>query len=195
MVNILGITFGRYILYELYRPVQLCDLVFDSNVQLVTKYHQFKKNKLGILQESMDRLLQNSTDLFVYFEGDVALGMMWGHRGNCYIRGPGISLFQDEETIYWFWIYTAPEARGKNIYKTLRNTFFSHYNGINKFTALVEPANVIMRNEMSKMGFVETKRYIYVKCRDNSLQYVKCNKSQKNYIQLDKGNRHNLILI
>ena len=195
MVNILGIKFGRYILYELCCPVQPSDVVFDSDVQLVTRYDQLKKNTLGILRESMDRLLLNYTDLFVYFEDDFPLGMMWGHRGSCFIRGPGIPLFQDEETVYWFWIYTVPYARGKNIYKKLRNSFFSHYKEIKKFTALVEPDNAIMIGEMSKMGFVEAKRYFYVKFGDNSLLYEKCGKSQNSSIHLENGNRHKLLLI
>lgn len=195
MVNILGLKLGRYILYELSSTQHSCDTIYDNNVRLVTNIDQLKYNTLGIQPEAMDRLLQNNTELFVYIENDYPLGMMWGHRGSCYVRGPGIPLLQDKDTVYWFWVFTLPEARGKNVYKRLKNAFFNHYKDSKGFTALVEPSNSIMRREMNKIGFKETKQYFYIKLLNTSLIFEQCITTHKFIFHIETGNRHNLVLI
>ena len=195
MINILSLKLGRYIVYELCGPVQSCYHVFDSNVRIVTEFDQIKDNSLGIQQDNFERLLKNKTNLFVYFERGVPSGMMWGHIGGCYIRGPGIPLLLDEKSVYWFWIYTLPQARGKNIYKKLKTAFFHHYKGYNCFTALVDPCNTFMRCEMSKIGFIEAKYYFFVKFGSTSVLFERCNVDNKCNLRFEKGNKHDLPFI
>ena len=194
-MKILSLKFGRYIMYELRGPVQSSHGGFDSNVKIVTKYEQIKNSSLGVHQESFERLLANNTKMFAYFERDIPLGMMWGHRGGCYIRGPGIPLLLDEKTVYWFWIYILPEARGRGVYKKLRNAFFNHYNGCNYFTALVDPCNKFMRNEMSKIGFAESKSFYYIKYRNLSTLLERCNGRRNFYFHIENGNQPNRFYI
>lgn len=195
MNNIIALSTGSYLLYELINPVNSCDLHFDTDVRLVTKYNELKNNTLGVNQENMERLLRNNSDLFVCFDRDIPVGMMWGHRGSCYIRGPGIPLLQDEETIYWFWVYTVPESRGKNVYKKLRDVFFCHYKSNNKFVALVDPGNKIMRKEMDKLGFVTNKQFYYIKINNVSFILEKCCKSQQIDFKVNFGNQNNYLII
>lgn len=195
MFNLFGIKVGKYILFEKRNSAPLYNLPIDSNVRLVTDYNQLRYNTLGIQKSAMERLLQYDTKLLVCFDGDIPLGMMWGHRGSCYIRGPGIPLVQDKNSVYWFWIYTSPEARGRNVFNRLKDAFFSLYNEAHTFTALVEPGNEIMCRQMGKMGFIQSKRFIFFKSRNGSLLFEKCNKSQKNYISFELGNKRQLLII
>lgn len=166
-IKLFGIRFGKYIHYELYNPREQNST--SDNVKLVSNIDHFDYKILGLHYESATKLLQNRSDLFVYFEGSKPLGMMWGYRGSCYIRGPGISLVHNDGIVYWFWIYTVPEARGKNVYKSLKSAFFQHYKTAKGFVALVEPSNTIMRREIEKIGFVETKRYFYINFKNKPL--------------------------
>jgi len=195
MVNRVNMAFGKYILYELNGAAKLAGDGFDPNVKLIKTFDSIKGNKLGITQESMDRVLSKNSDLFLCFDGDMPLGMMWGHRGSCYIRGPGIPLLYDEGTVYWFWIFTLPEARGKNVFKRLTNSFFHHYKGAKNFVALVDPRNTIMRNQINKLGFIENKLYTYAKLGTNSLVFEKSVMAQQSSFHFESGNRHHLPVI
>jgi len=195
MVNLFGIKVGSYLYYERCNSEQLSDQPIDNSVKVVTNFEQLKDNKLGIQQNIMENLLQNNSDLFVCFEGDVPLGMMWGHSGSCYVRGPGIPIIQGKDSVYWFWIFTLPEARGKNIFKRLKNAFFTHYKDSRCFTALVEPSNSIMRSEMDKIGFKETKQYYYVKLSNTALIIEQSCRTKKINFHIEMGNQHNLVLI
>jgi len=195
MANMLGIKLGRYILYERSRPMNTCDLITCPNVKIITGADQLKDQSFGIQRETIERLLHNRSDLFVYFENDVPLGMLWGHRGSCYVRGPGIPLLLDDDTVYSFWAYVMPMERGKNIYKKMRCNFYSHYKEVRKFISLVEPTNTIVRSQKIKDGYVEVNKITYIKYSDTSLVIEKFNNTQKVEIHLEKGNRHNLLLI
>ena len=185
MLSLFGLKIGKFILYESLNLKKQNNLV--ENVKLVSSIDCFDYTVLGLQYESATKLLQNRSDLFVYFEGLKPLGMMWGYRGSCYIRGPGISLVHDDDIVYWFWIYTVPEARGKNIYKSLKSAFFEHYKTAKGFIALVEPSNIIMRREIEKTGFVETKRYFYVNFKNHPLIFTTCDHKIKNISFCDKN--------
>lgn len=194
MVCILGIRFGCYILFEK-NDVSQSDQFNDEEVKCITEFCLIKHNMLGIHQGTMERLLKHDSDLFVCFTGEIPVGMMWGHRGSCYVCGPGIPLVQDSDTVYWFWGLTLPEARGKNVFNRLRIAFFTHYSDTKAFTTLVEPGNKIMRRAMKKMGFVEAKRYYYIKSGSNSLLFEKIYKTNKTNIRIEHGNNDNLLEI
>jgi hypothetical protein len=186
---------GQFILYELSNALPLIEPILDGNVRILTKYNIEIEKAFGLSKEDLDRMFLNQADLFVYIEDDMPLGMMWGHRGSCYVRGPGIPLFLDSETIYWFWILTLPEARGRGVYKRLKSAFFLHYNAVKCFTALIQSGNSIMKKEVVKMGFIDSKRIVYVKINDASLVITRCNKSKTYSIRLAKETKYNLPII
>lgn len=195
MINMLSVKMGRYVLYELVRSLDTCCSSYDRNVRLVTDYMELKTNNLGIQKESIENLLPNNTDLFVYFEDELPLGMMWGHSGSCYIRGPGIPIIQEEDTVYWFWIYTVPEARGKNVFTKLSKHFFSHYSEVKKFTALVDPSNIIMKSEMNKLGFKVAKTFSYFKFGTTTILIDRNRQTNRYKISIEQGNSYNLLTI
>lgn len=195
MAKILNIRYGQYIFYELLNSAGPIDSAFDSHVKLVEKYDSRIERAFGVPHKVMEELLSNNDRCFVYFENNLPLGMMWGHQGCCYIRGPGIPIIQENNSIYWYWIYTLPESRGKNIYKKLRDSFFNYYRGSAKFSAIVEKNNIIMHKEMNKIGFVDMKHICYFKLGSASLLYERCSKNNAKTIRLEIGNRLTLPVI
>jgi hypothetical protein len=101
---------------------------------------------------------------FVAHDGGKCLGMVWGHRGDCYVRGAGRRMDLDQNGVYLYGIYTNPEARRMNVFNNLKDAFFRYYlaQGMDHFCALVHPDNHIMINALQRIGFVA---YYY-------LQYV-----------------------
>jgi GNAT superfamily N-acetyltransferase len=166
----------------------------DDKVKVVTDFGLIKNNILGIEENNMNRLLQNNTDLFVYFEGKVPVGMMWGHRGSCYIKGPRISIYQNDDVVYLFWIYILPEYRQKGVFTKLKDFFFSYYNGMKGFTAFVSPTNEIMRNQLKKSGFVESKRLLYMNFWNKSFLFDKP-LHRESIVRIESENKHNLPVI
>ena len=194
MLHLWGLKCGRYILFEKILDVSLLHQFVDINIKIVNDFNQLKFNKLGVNEGNWERLVQSGTDLFVYFDGKAPAGMMWGHRGSCYVQGPGISLLQDNDTVYWFWAFILPEMRGKNIFTKLYNAFIAHYRDVKKLVCLVEPSNKIMRREIGKREFVEAKRYLYVKSGRRTLLIERRSKTIKTVIRVAHGN-HNLLMI
>ncbi|RII27481.1 MAG: hypothetical protein CXR30_15335 [Geobacter sp.] len=195
MVNILGIRLGRYIQYEQNCPIPTSDQIIYPNIKIVTDADQLKEGFLGIQRERLETLLHNGAELFVYIENDLPLGMLWGYRGSCYIRGPGIPLLLDDDTVYSFWAYVVPEARGKKIYRKIRDVFFSYYKGVKKYVSLVEPSNTIARIEKKKDAYTETKKITYIKFRCISIIIEQFTDSQRFNIHLESGNQYDLLMI
>jgi len=195
MLSILGLKIGSYLLYECSCPQNITDTICDNKIRRVKSIDDLKCNTLGTQTAAVRSLLAQGVDLFAYFEGDMPLGMMWGHRGSCYVRGPGIPLIQNKDTVYWFWIFTSPEARGKNVYKKLKAVFFDYYKDARSFTALVEPKNSIMRREMDKLGFKITTQYYYIKLLNSSFFLDRSLDSNNFEFHIEVGNRYNLLLI
>jgi ribosomal protein S18 acetylase RimI-like enzyme len=186
---------GRFLLFEKKAPFPVCNSILDDSVKHITDFELLKDNKLGILQVNFERLRQQNTDLFVCFEGNMPVGMIWGHRGSCYVKSLGIPFIQKDDSIYLFWVYTLPEARCKNVFKRLINAFFTHYSDAKIITAVVESKNVAMRNLMIKLGFEEINRYNLIKVGEKTLYFIKNVKTQKIHILLEKGNKNDLLSI
>ena len=194
MIAIGPFRIGKYIFYEKENN-GYPDCTIDLNVKLLRTTEQIVHGNLQVDIETMSQLLGKNVSLFVYFENGKPLGMMCGCKGSCYIRGPGIPLIQSDDTVYWFWIYTLPEARGKNVYTKLKHAFFSFYRDATHFSALVDPDNTIMCSEMHKLGFVPTRLYSYRKLFTISLLTKKNVLSSIVMHSLEIGNRHNLLVI
>ncbi len=189
------VNFGSYILYGknnigLDLPYQI-----DKEIKMVNDYVQIENNKMGIKKHDFERLLKNGACLFVYFCENYPTGMMWGHRGSCFILGPGIPLHQKDDTVYWFWIVTIPEARGRNVFTMLRNTFFNYYSDVKYFTALVAPDNKVMRHQMVKMAFKEIKKFYFFKFGSKSFLIEKCNKSNHTRVRIIDISKQDMSII
>ena len=159
---------NRYIVYEHEGPINTpCDHI-DPNIKIITNIDQLnvididqlKKIEATFSQVRFEKLLNNGMTLMLYINAKVILGMMCGIKGSCYIRGPALRLIQEQDDVYWFWIFTMPEARGKKIYTKLRDYFFRYYNEANKIRALVRPDNLLMKSEFEKHNFF-IKSYIF----------------------------------
>jgi hypothetical protein len=102
---------------------------------------------------------------FLAKENDKYLGILWGHTGDCYIRGVGKRLNLKQNEVYLYGIYTLPEARRKNVFNTLKYSFFKYYSErcVNKYYALVAPRNHIMITTLKKVGFIERSRLFYIR--------------------------------
>jgi hypothetical protein len=196
MFNFFGLRIGRYTLFEkrVSQNLCCCDL-YDENVRIVRDLKGVDLGPLGIQADAVSKLLEHGIDLFVYFDGDIPLGVMCGHLGSCYIRGPGIPLIQDDETVYWFWIFTAPEARGKNIFNKMQRKFFNYYKDAKCFTAFVDPRNVIMYKQMLKMDFVELYKYFFINFCGYSLIFKTEINDNLSNICFESGNKRKLFLI
>lgn len=194
MIGFMGLRAGRYLLYEYDGQPPLSGTVSEL-VTTVTRLDQLDSNPFGIREEDLERLLRHDSDFFVCCQDGAPLGMMWGHRGSCYVRGPGIALLQESTRVYWFWILTLPQARGKQVFQKLRDAFFHHYRGCQGYSALIEPGNTIMTKAVEKMGFGKTKMIYYLKVGATALVVERSLTSGRVSFSAQRGNRHNLVPI
>lgn len=186
---------GEYLLYEGTNPFSSARADVDNTIRCLNASDALDSQLFGANVQFLPELLGKGVKLFVCFDENYPLGMMCGYSGSCYIRGSGIPLIQSDDTVYWFWIYTLPESRGKNVYTKLKHAFFSFYKDTNHFTALVDPSNAVMCNEMRKIGFKPTKRYKYIKMPAASFFAIKDISTNTLTYTFENGNRHNLLVI
>jgi GNAT superfamily N-acetyltransferase len=194
MIAVFGLRFGRYLLYELDLPPCGCSAVSEQ-VAPVTAFSQLGDNPFGIHSEDLERLARHGSTMFLYTEDGSSLGMMWGHRGSCYVRGPGLTLLQEVGRVYWFWIYTLPKARGKKVFQKLKDAFFDHYGSAGGYSALIEPDNIVMRNAAEKIGFAKKKMIYYIKWRGYTWVVEQSLVLGRFSFRLERGNSRNLVYI
>lgn len=191
MLKDIQLKFGRYLFFKKINSCSSFNEVVDNNIEIVTDFNRIKYNNFGIKKNVIERVLCNNDELFVCFDSDVPLGMMCGHRGSCYVKGPGISIIQNNNTIYWFWAFTSPEHRRKNVFKRLKNFFYNHYSDAEAFGLLVDPSNVIMIREMSIDNFIELKKYYYIKFGLLSFVLEICTATERKKVSISYGNKYN----
>ncbi len=128
---------------------------------------------------------------------DKYLGILWGHRGDCYIRGIGKRLNLKQNEVYLYGIYTLPEARHKNVFNTLKYSFFKYYSerGINKYCALVAPNNNIMRTALKKVGFIERSSLFFIRIAKVGLLHEYQFYSEKNSLSIVKEESRDCLVI
>jgi len=75
--------------------------------------------------------------------GGKVVNVLWCHRGPCFIRGFGLNLDTEEESVYLYGAYTRPDLRMKGIINTSIKEICEYYrqNGIKKVYGLVERGN------------------------------------------------------
>lgn len=146
---------SRQVLYRA-DTLQLPPLLPSFEVSILKgNTHAFCES-FGLSEAQANRRFAHGDLCFVAHDGAKYLGMLWGHRGDCYIRGAGKRIDLDQNGVYVYGIYTNTKARRMNVFNNLKDAFFRYYlaQGVGHFCALVSPSNHIMRNALEKIGFL-----------------------------------------
>lgn len=190
--------YGKYLLYVKDHPLKVNPRKIDPNVVKIESSCQIKQivlEDLGYSESILEYFLSNGATIFYYVENHRPLGIMFGYRGSCYIRGPGISLVQNENSVYWFWIYTLPQARKKYVFSKLKNAFFLFHQGASGFSALVDPNNNVMLSQLNKLGFKAQKLISYFKFQNISILCIFEIQTKKTEYKVEFGNKNAFFLI
>lgn len=154
---------SRHVLYRAH-TLQLPPLLPSFEISILKRNAHAFCESFGLREAQANHRFAHGDLCFVAHDGAKYLGMMWGHRGDCYVRGAGRRMDLDQNGVYLYGIYTNPEARRMNVFNNLKDAFFRYYlaQGMDHFCALVHPDNHVMINALERIGFVA---YYY-------LQYV-----------------------
>lgn len=169
-MNIFGLaSVGRFVLYERCNKNEIVKCKFHDNVEIVTSINHLKGNLFIYDRNNVEKLLRNkNVRMFVYTENASYLGVTFGCLGPCYIRGPGIKIDLGENSVYRFWTYVSPEARGLHVYTKLMQSFVKYYENYDKLISLVDPSNIIVCKMMKKIGSHRRKMYFFLKIKNIS---------------------------
>lgn len=153
---------------------------------------------LGIEEKEklMERFNRGDT-CFLAKDNGKYLGILWGHTGDCYVRGAGKRLCLMQNETYLYGVFTLPEARHRSIFNTLKNAFLKYYSskGISSYYALVSPQNKIMRASLRKNGFTEKSLLLYIRFFHIGLLYEFKFDYNRHRITLVKKEPHDCYII
>lgn len=115
-------------------------------------------------KELMERFSCGDT-CFLAKDNGKYLGVLWGHTGDCFVRGVGKRLDLMQNEAYMYGVFTLPEVRKRNIFNTLKNAFFKFYSAkeIVSYYTLVSPQNKIMITSLRKNGFTAKSFLHYIR--------------------------------
>jgi hypothetical protein len=92
------------------------------------------------------------------------VNLIWTHRGACFIRGMGLDLQVDDDSVYLYGALTLPEARMKGLYNTNIKELYEIYKNKNVSTiyGLVEYTNRYSYNLHLRLNFKPIGKVIFV---------------------------------
>jgi len=149
-----------------------CDLngmeeISDSlwDIRILDEREAGPEEILGVGSREIERRFKNGDLCFVATDGIRQLGVIWGHRGNCYVRGAGKRLSLAPEDVYLYGVYTLPEARKQGVYSALKSCFLQQYRllGAERVLALIDRKNDIMRISLRESAFREKAGIYYLR--------------------------------
>jgi predicted GNAT superfamily acetyltransferase len=146
--------FAHHKYHLLKNEIQQCEYS-DENIYLFDKSDSNNSHLLGYKFEDVSRLTETMDQCFMYKKENNLSGLMMGHSGPCYIRGPGIYLDLNENDVYIYWIIVDSVHRGDGIYKKLYNYMNQYYMNKSKQNIyyLVDCQNKAMLNIVNKQNF------------------------------------------
>jgi hypothetical protein len=111
-----------------------------------------------------------------YYSGDICwvtkdtahdnkiVNLIWSHRGPCFIRGMGLDLQVDDNSLYLYAALTLPEARMKGLYNTNIKALYEIYKEKNLSTiyGLVEYTNRNSYNLHLRLNFKPIGKVIFI---------------------------------
>lgn len=155
---------SRNILYSA-DTVQLPILQPSFDISILNENSSGWCESFGISESEAIRRFSHGDLCCIGHQGTTCLGMMWGHRGDAYVRGSGRRIDLDEKGVYLYGAFTRPEARGMGVFSKLTNSFLRFYmnQGINRFRVLIHPDNHISRMVVERIGFSACYYWRYIR--------------------------------
>lgn len=96
---------------------------------------------------------------FASYRGDKIVSIIWGHKGQYYVRGLGYLQSCSQDDSYVYGAITQPEERQKGLFKALLHLISKELlkSTSGKITALAETKNTISINTLRNVGYREVK--------------------------------------
>jgi GNAT superfamily N-acetyltransferase len=105
--------------------------------------------------EEFHRRFQNGCLCYLILADDQPVHVTWVHFGPCYVRYFGLMTRPDPSTCYFHGIMTAPEHRGRGLYKFMLQWAAQSLRerGIKSIRQLVEVDNAVPTRTLPKLGY------------------------------------------
>lgn len=122
----------------------------------------------------IDRRFANGDLCFLVHDGGQCLGFIWGHVGDCYIRGAAERLTLDPHSVYLYGVYTVEEMRRRGVYDALQEKFIQYYRErqVTRIYTMIEKENRVMKKIFLQGGFRIKSNIHYVRYRNVGVRYV-----------------------
>ncbi len=142
-------------------------------VSTITGYDAQLADTFKISKKDMQGRIGAGDKCFAVSDGTGFLGVLWAHTGECFIRGAGKRIQMGNDEVYLYGIFTKPEARRRNVFRSLLNACLRHYSeqNIKKYYALVAVDNLIMQRALEKNGFTVDCSVLYLKAGPIGMLY------------------------
>lgn len=142
-------------------------------INIINEYNSELASDFNIKKEDMQKRIRAGDTCFALSDGTSFLGILWGHTGECFIKGVGKRLPLKNDEVYFYGVFTKPEARNRNVFSSLLNAFFRYYSEkyITKYYALVDVENFIMQQALQKYAFIVGARIFYLRIAGIGLMY------------------------
>lgn len=148
---------GRAYIYELERLSD--NVIFPDSYQFRRTNDISAIVEFGLKKGICEKRLRAGDLCFASYKGDKIVSVIWGHKGQYYIRGMGYLHTCNQDGSYVYGAITQPDERQKGLFKALLCLISKELlkSTSRKITALVETENAISMKAFRSIGYREVK--------------------------------------